>query len=52
MRSIKKINIKNRPYYFFNDVINIKNVDSNLLNVDKKGVILKQRFIRHIKEKY
>ena len=34
MRSIKQINIENRPYYFFNDMINIKNFDSNLLNLE------------------
>ena len=26
----------NRTYYFFNDIINIKNFDSNLLKIDKK----------------
>ena len=34
MKSIKEINIKNRTYYFFNDMINTKNFDSNLM--DKK----------------
>ena len=29
--TVKSINIKNRTYYFFNDMINIKNFDSNLL---------------------
>ena len=37
MSSIKQINIKNPTYYFFNNVINIKNFDSNLLKVDKKS---------------
>ena len=37
MGSIKEINIKNRTYYFFNDMINIKNFDSNLLEIDKKS---------------
>ena len=36
MRNIKEINIKNRTYYFFDDVINIKNFDSSLLKIDKK----------------
>ena len=36
MGSIKEINIKNRTHYFFNDMINIKNFDSNLLKIDKK----------------
>ena len=29
MGSIKEMNIKNGTYYFFNDMINIKNFDSN-----------------------
>ena len=36
MGSIKQINIKNRTYYFFNDMIDIKKFDSTLLKVDKK----------------
>ena len=35
MGSIKEISIKNRTYYFFNDVI--KNFDSNLLKMDKNS---------------
>ena len=38
MRSIKQINIENHPYYFFNDLINIKNFDPNLLDIDKISV--------------
>ena len=37
MRKIKEINIKNRTYCFFNDMINIKNFDSNLIKIDKKS---------------
>ena len=37
MRNIKEINIKNRTYCFFNDMINIENFDSNLLQIDKKS---------------
>ena len=37
MGNIKQINIKNRTYYFFNDMINIKDFDSNLLKIDKKS---------------
>ena len=37
MGSIKEINIKNRTYYFFNDIINIKNFNSDLLKIDKKS---------------
>ena len=36
MGNIKEINIKNRTYYFFDDMINIANFDPNLLKIDKK----------------
>ena len=36
MGNIKEINIENRTYYFFNNMINIKYFDSNLLRIDKK----------------
>ena len=35
MGNIKAISIKNRTYYFFDDMINIKNFDPNLLKIDK-----------------
>ena len=34
----KQIDIKNRNYYFYNDLINIKNLDPNMLKLDKKTV--------------
>ena len=37
MGQIKEINIENRTYYFFNDMINIEVFDSNLLKIDKKS---------------
>ena len=37
MGNIKEINIKNRTYYFFDDMINIKDFDPNLLKIDKKS---------------
>ena len=37
MGNIKEINIKNRIYYFFNDMINIEDTYSNLLKLDKKS---------------
>ena len=37
MRNIKEISIKNHIYYFFNDIINIEDFDSNLLKIDKKS---------------
>ena len=36
MRNIKEINIKNLTYYFFNDMINIRDFDSSWLKIDKK----------------
>ena len=32
----KELNIKNRIYYYFNDIIDIKDFQSNLLKIDKK----------------
>ena len=37
MGDVKQINIKNRTYYFYNDMINIKNVEPNLLKIDRKS---------------
>ena len=37
MGIVKQIDIKNRTYYFYNDMINIKKFDSNLLKIDKKS---------------
>ena len=36
MGKINELNIKNQRYYFFNDMINIKDFHSNLLKIDKK----------------
>ena len=32
---VKDIDKKNLTYYFFNDVINIKNFDPNNINIDE-----------------
>ena len=37
MGNIKQINIKNRIYYFYNDIINIKDFDPSLIKIDKKS---------------
>ena len=37
MGKVKELNIKNQTYYFFNEMINIKNFHSNLLKIDKKS---------------
>ena len=36
MGEVKQINIKNRTYYFYSDMINIKNFEPNLLKIDRK----------------
>ena len=35
MGEVKQINIKYRSYYFYNDIINLKNVDARLLKLTK-----------------
>ena len=37
MGEVKQMNIKNLTYYFYNDMINIKNFDPILLKIDKKS---------------
>ena len=37
MGNIKQINIKNRTFNFFNDMINIKDFDPNLLKIEKNS---------------
>ena len=39
LMTTKQIDIKNRTYYFYNDLINIKNFDPNMLRLDKKRVL-------------
>ena len=36
MGEVKELNIKNRTYYYFNDIFDIKDFHSNLLKIDKK----------------
>ena len=36
MVTAKQLNIKNRTYYFYYDLINIKDFDPKLLKLDKK----------------
>ena len=35
MKIFRQVNIKNRQNYFFNSMINIKNLDPNLLSIDQ-----------------
>ena len=37
MGEVKQINIKNRTYYFYNDMINLKHFEPNLLKIDNKS---------------
>ena len=46
MGEVKQINIKNRTYYFYNDIINIKKFDARLLKIDKK-IIQKYWHLQH-----
>ena len=46
MGEVKQINIKNRTYYFYNDMINLKNFVPNLLKIDKK-IIRKHWYLQH-----
>ena len=37
MGGVKQINIKNRTYYFYNDIIDLKDFDAGMLKIDKKS---------------
>ena len=37
MGKVKQTEIKIQSYYFYNDIINIEEFDSNLLKIDKKS---------------
>ena len=37
METIKQINIKNRTYYFYNDIVNLDQFDKSRIRVDKKA---------------
>ena len=36
METIKEITIKNRTYYFYNDIINLDEIDESKIKIDKK----------------
>ena len=38
--TIRQLNIKGRTYYFYNDLINIRNFNINNLKLDKKSVLV------------
>ena len=37
MGETKQIDIKNRTYYFYNDIIDLKDFDARLLKIDKNS---------------
>ena len=37
MGTVKHINIKNRTYYFYNNIIDLENFDAGLLKIDKES---------------
>ena len=37
MGEVKQINTKNRVFYFYKDIIDLKNLDARLLKIDKKS---------------
>ena len=40
MGEIKQINIKNRTYYFYNDIIGLDKFDGTKIKVDKKKLMI------------
>ena len=46
MGTLKQINIKNRTYYFYNDIVDLETFKSNLLKIDK--IAYKNIFIYNI----
>ena len=46
MGVVKQINIKNRTYYFYNDIINLKKFESKLLKI-KKEIKQKHWYLQH-----
>ena len=37
MGEVKQINIQNRTYHFYNDIIDLKDFEPNFLKIDKKS---------------
>ena len=38
MKTLRRINIKNRPHYFFNSVTNIKKFDPSLVSINQMSL--------------
>ena len=39
METIKQINIKNRTYYFHNDIVNLDEFDESITKIDKRYLL-------------
>ena len=50
MGTVKQIDIKNRTYYFYNDMIDIKTFDSDLLKIDIKALVFTTLDILQLKK--
>ena len=50
MGLVKQIDIKNRTYYFYNDMIDIKTFDSDLLKIDIKALVFTTLDILQLKK--
>ena len=50
MEIVKQIDIKNRTYYFYNDMIDIKTFDSDLLKIDIKALVFTTLDILQLKK--
>ena len=49
---VKQLNIKNRTYYFFNDLINLEKFNPSLLKLDKKSSMdINVYYIRYVTKK-
>ena len=52
MVTTKQLNIKNRTYYFYDDLINLKDSNLNLLKLDKKSLMnISIYYIRYVTKK-
>ena len=52
MVTTKQLNIKNRTYYFYDDLINLKDFNLNLLKLDKKSLMdISIYYIRYVTKK-
>ena len=44
----KQLNVKNKTYYFYNDLINILKFEGNNLKIDKKSCFIDLYYIGYI----